>query len=443
MKKVLFGLVAFLLFAGVATAQEADKAFKNAKRAMNPYTVNPSENLDKLQEAHEQIKIALTGEEEKKSSKVWSFAAEIFTAVVSNETKALFLPGSEAKLSEGIELTALDALNAAENALKFAEKNYESKDALSRMGEAAQQLNLVGNTFLNEGRYGEAYPLMAGVLHAHEVIVENGGKTFFPAEEEVTNQKYVTAFCAAQAEKNEEALALFEELYQAEYEEAGVYSTYFNLLSQDESQETKAIEVLEAGKKRFPGNTDLLFAEINYYLKKNKLDELVDKLKQAIEKEPDNVSLYSTLGSVYDNLFQRENSEGNTEKAEEYFASAMEYYQQALKIDQENFFTHYSIGALYYNKAAVLTEELIQLESDLSREGLRKYNAKKEEVFKYFDEALPFFKKAESLNANDRDTVIALKEIFARKDDLALAKEFKERLEKIQNGEVIEESYFK
>jgi hypothetical protein len=39
--------------------------------------------------------------------------------------------------------------------------------------------------------------------------------------------------------------------------------------------------------------------------------------------------------------------------------------------------------------------------------------------------------------------LIALKEIFARKNELDLSNEFKERLDKIQAGEKIEASYFK
>ena len=442
MKKLFFGLVAFLLFTGVANAQDASKAYKNAKRALSAYLLNPTENAGKLAEANEEMTVALTGAEEQTMAKVWITASEVYYEMVAAETKALYIPGSEAELSEGIENTAMKAIEAANKALELAEKKYERKDALAKMSEAAQQLNIIGGTYLDGGKYAEAYPMMAGVMDVHNTLVANNTKSFFGTEEDVNRQKYITGFCARMAEEDAAAIGYFKDLYEIEYDEAGVYSSYFQLLAKDKANEAQALEVLEMGKKRYPGNTDLLFAEINYYLKENKLDQLVGKLKQAIEKEPDNVSLYSTLGSVYDNLFQRETKAGNTEAADQNFANAMEYYQQALKIDESNFFTHYSIGALYYNKAAVYTEELIELESDLSREGLKKYNAKKEEVFKFFDDALPYFKKAESLNPNDRDTVIALKEIFARKDDLALAKEFKDRLQKIQNGEDVGNSYF-
>ena len=111
--------------------------------------------------------------------------------------------------------------------------------------------------------------------------------------------------------------------------------------------------------------------------------------------------------------------------------------------DPKYFDAIYSIGALYYNKAAAMTKELITLEGDYSKDGMKKYEAMKVKVFAEFDEALPFFEKAESLNPNDANTLIALKEIFARKDDLATSGEFKDRLDKVQGGGKNDTSYFK
>ena len=101
----------------------------------------------------------------------------------------------------------------------------------------------------------------------------------------------------------------------------------------------------------------------------------------------------------------------------------------------------YSIGALYYNKAASTTKEMKALEDDYSPAGTRKFEAKKAEMMGFFDQALPHFQRAETLNPNDRNTLIALKEIYARKDDLEKTKEFKTRLDNITN-EIDNKSYF-
>ena len=193
----------------------------------------------------------------------------------------------------------------------------------------------------------------------------------------------------------------------------------------------------------FPNEVSLLFAEINHYLRIGKLAELIDKLDAAIKLEPNNVSLYTTMGSVYDNLYQKEFAAGNKDKAEGYAAKALDYFNQALAKDASNFDALYSIGALYYNKAASMTAELNKLADDYSKAGIEKYKAKQKDVLAQFDLALPFFQRCEKANANDTNTLIALKEIYAKKDELDLSNEFKARYEKVQGGGKNESSYFK
>ena len=169
---------------------------------------------------------------------------------------------------------------------------------------------------------------------------------------------------------------------------------------------------------------------------------LIEKLKAAIDKEPNNVSLYTVLGSVYDNLYQKMETAGDKVKADEYFNAALDYYNRAIGKDAKNVDAVYSIGALYYNKAAVTTQKMNVLENDYSKEGLKKYKEMKDEVFAQFEKALPFFKRAESLDPNDTNTLIALKEIHAKKNDLEASKEFKRRLDVIQGGGKNDKAYY-
>ena len=237
-----------------------------------------------------------------------------------------------------------------------------------------------------------------------------------------------------------EAKAAYTKLYNNNYLTAEVYEGLYKIKSVE--KDATAIKTLEEGRAKFPDDTNLLFAEINYYLEKNQLNVLTDRLKKAIQKEPSNTSLYVTTGNVYDNLLQQAIEKGETDKAKEYEAEAINYYSQGLQKDDKNFDAIYSMGTLYYNKAAVLSKELQKLDADYSKEGIRKYDAKKAEVFAQFDNALPYFQKAEALNPNDRNTLIALREIYAKKDDLVISNEFKKRLENIDN-KINNTSYFK
>ncbi|MEM9260172.1 MAG: hypothetical protein AAGA62_11035, partial [Bacteroidota bacterium] len=201
---------------------------------------------------------------------------------------------------------------------------------------------------------------------------------------------------------------------------------------------------LNDGRKLFPDDVSLLFAEINHFLRINKLDELIGKLKTAIEKEPDNLSLYTTMGNVYDQLFQRESNDGDgpeSNLATEYFDNALSYYNQALEKKPDHTDAKYSIGALYFNRAATYTNELQELADDFSKEGQRKYEALQDKVNGEFEAALPYFIEVEKVKPADVNTLIALKEIYARKSDYDTSTEFKTRLETVQGGGTVD-SYF-
>ena len=190
----------------------------------------------------------------------------------------------------------------------------------------------------------------------------------------------------------------------------------------------------------FPDNTEILFAEINYYIKQEKFDVLEIKLIEATEREPDNPSVYSALGNVYMNLFQQEfETNGDTELAGKYFNDALKYFNKSLELNPKQFDALYSIGSMYYNKAVILVKQA----NELPLSETKKYNELVEKSNELMNEALPYFKKAESINPNDTNTLIALKEIFARQENFDLVKEFTTRLDNVKNGVENTESYFK
>lgn len=201
--------------------------------------------------------------------------------------------------------------------------------------------------------------------------------------------------------------------------------------------------MLNEGIAKHPNATDLLFSQINYYLSEGKLNELIDKLKLAIEKEPKNIGLYTTLGNVYDNLASMELKAGNASKVKEYSDAANKVYGDALAKDPNNFDANYSIGAAYYNKAAAYAEPLNKLNDDYSDAGVKKYEALKEEMNGVFKQALPYFQKAEAINPNDKNTLIALKEILTRLNMMTESGEIKKRIDTLDAGQKNEKSFFK
>ena len=139
------------------------------------------------------------------------------------------------------------------------------------------------------------------------------------------------------------------------------------------------------------------------------------------------------------NLFQSEYAAGNVDKSEEYFQESKGYYEKALELDDSLFDVQYSIGSLYYNKGV----EITKIMNDLPISESKKYDMLNKQAKELFNVSLPYFKKAEMMNPNDTNTMIALKEIFARNDDFTTSNEFKTRLETVQGGGKVDGSFFK
>ena len=52
-----------------------------------------------------------------------------------------------------------------------------------------------------------------------------------------------------------------------------------------------------------------------------------------------------------------------------------------------------------------------------------------------FSQALPYFLKADSIDGTDRNTIIALKEIFARQDNFEKSNMYRDKLDSLEGGE--------
>ena len=60
-----------------------------------------------------------------------------------------------------------------------------------------------------------------------------------------------------------------------------------------------------------------------------------------------------------------------------------------------------------------------------------------------FAQAMPYFQKAESINPNDKNTLIALKEILIRLSKMEEAASIKERMQNVENGKKNETPFYK
>jgi hypothetical protein len=440
MRTAFLGILTFLLFAITVTAQEdAAKTVKAANKAFSAFGTDQTKNGAKLDEAKTLIDGVIGNDAVKGLASTWLLRGKIYNEFFTRDNlKRVLEPNAKSTAPADAAYQAYQAYSKAQT---LAAKNFEKKDALKGMIATIGNLSSQGITSYEAGEFKTAYNNFSGILAIHDLAKAGGEKSPLEKVEDYNNQLYITGLAATNAKMYPEAKPLLEKLVGMKYDKAAVYQALYKIKS--EENDPKAYDVLAEARKMYPNEVSLLFDEINHFLKLNKMDELIDRLKTAIAKEPKNITLYTTLGSVYENLAGKEDVTKKPNRAEEYSKNAMDYYNQALAIDPSNFDANYSIGAFHYNRAAVLTKELNKLADDYSKAGTAKYDVKKGEVAAAFDAALPFFKKAETKNPNDKNTLIALKEIFAKKSDFKTSNEFKARLETVESGKKNTDAYFK
>ncbi|HFA51879.1 MAG TPA: hypothetical protein ENJ95_22915 [Bacteroidetes bacterium] len=437
MKKLLFSLLTFFFATTLVFSQvEPKKALGKAARALSAYKLDPTGNADKLDEAKEMIEIAAASDDIGKQVKTWQTRGEIYNAY-SDKDMAKMALANDPNFKPSYPEAPLAAANSFEKALELAKKKYEKKDAISGLTEATKKLNQIGNYQIQTKDYGGAYDSFNKVMEIDKIITANGGEPVIK-EEDKANHKYVLAYCAKASGKTEAANGLFKELYEAGTEEPSVYAEYANILIAADDVEN-GLKVLNEGRAKFPENSEVLFALINYYIKIQDYAKLEKVLQDAIKAEPQNPTVRSAMGNVYMNLFTEEFSKnGDSELATEYFNKSLDYFNQAIELDPKQFDAIYSIGSLYFNKAV----EHVKYANELPLDKAKEYEEVMGKATKLMEEALPYFKRAEAINANDNNTLIALSEIYARMNDFEKSKEFKARLETVQGGGKNESSYF-
>jgi tetratricopeptide (TPR) repeat protein len=427
MKNVWFLTLILAFSFQFLSAQEYKKQLKNANKTLGKYYLEPAENMAALTEALATVEAVFETEEARIDADAWNTKGQIFNEIAAAE---MIKYDMDSKLGGNYKLATPDAgviaRDAFNKAIETAIKKSQTKDALEGLKQTENHTNNIGIVFFQMQDWPQAYKNLNASYDIHKLLKNNDTPSRLSTEDALKDHVFYTAVAAYYGEKSAEAEKLFTQLYDMGSTESLVFEGLFTLIV--EKDEAKAMEILEAGRKANPDDSGLLFAEINYYLKAGKLEVLTNKLKAAIAKEPDNVSVYTTLGNVYDQLNQQERQAGNDEQADNYFNEAFSYFNQALEKDEKNFDATYSLGALYYNKAAGMTSKLNELSNDFSSAGTKKYNALKAEMDGYFQKALPYFQKAEQLEPSDLNTMIALREIYARSGDLDKAAEYKEKI---------------
>jgi len=220
-----------------------------------------------------------------------------------------------------------------------------------------------------------------------------------------------------------------------------VYTILFDIHTKDKNED-KAIAALRKGRELDPESKELLFAEIDYLIKKKDNAQVQVLLQEAVEKDPENPAIYQALSGVFSDLFKETIDSGEVELGEGYFEKSKGYAEKAFSLDNTYYDSQIILAELHYNKAVVVGKKIDALPYDSSKEGEKIYNDLVASMKGLFGEALPYCKAAERIDPNRKLALIFMQEILAKTGDLDTSTKIKDRLDQIEAGKKFDTSFF-
>ncbi len=425
MKNIFFTLLVVGFVGSFSFGQDGGKSLKEASKSLSEYTKDPFNNSAALAQAKAHLEEAFKDPKVASEVKSWLTKGEIHYNIGDSEVKTKLL-NPDAPIND--PTSGIEAFDAYMKAFEMAEKKGDMKNAIKGLQETGTLLNTLGVELYRVQDYENAFATFEAEIKLCNFLREQEEDCLLDSGTLYTEKLYFAGLTAYYANLPESAIDLLKKAKETGTDEASLYTViYESYKSMDMAEE--GLAYLDEGRKKFPDDSGLLFSEINHYLAAGELDRMIGKLKEALEKEPENISVILTLGQVYDELQVKATESGDVEAANEYFENSLDYYKRALDMDPDNFDLNYSLGALFYNKAAGMTVALNEAANDFSAAGTKKYDDLKTQMSSLFDQALPYFLKADSIDGQDANTLIALKEIYARKDNFEKSNEYKDRLD--------------
>lgn len=354
-------------------------AFAQNSELTNAFTLF---NIRQVDKAKESIDKATANEKTKNDPKTWAYRSLIYSTLAVDTTKKVNLEAN---------------LNAAKTAIetgKVLDKKNEYKvDFENANRNLAQVYANRGIKMFNEKDFKgaeESFKFVSAQLPSDTTWMTN------------------TAVAATNAQDYKQAAESYTSLLKIKQT-----PRYYQLLAEAQlAQKDSAsyLKTVQEARIKYPTDNALITDELNYYLAKGKASLIVDKLKNAIDKDPKNSSLYVVLGSTYEGLKQIDSAEAT--------------YKKGIALDPKNFPANFNLGAIYYNKAALILSKA----NALPRTQVTKYNLEVAKFKKTFESATPYLEAALAIHPDDVSALTSLKEIYVRLNKTDKAAEMQKRL---------------
>ncbi len=256
----------------------------------------------------------------------------------------------------------------------------------------------------------------SGAFHAFEKVLEIENMEMFKSDNLPVDTAVVfnAGLAAQKANMLEAAIKYYKQTISYNYGEAKAYA-YLSKVLKDNGNNEESVTYLHKGFELYPNDAYMLVELINHYLLGGEPNKAAEYLDKAIALDPENGSYYRAKGTLY-------------EKTNEP-AKAKEMYEVAFSKDPKDYISQYNLGVLQLNVA----EEARKVANDIMDQ--KKYDAALKNLFKLYEEALPYFTKVVEIKPDEENSISTLKELYfkLRNEKPEYMKKYEEYKAKLDN----------
>ena len=354
MKKVMI-LLAVVLTANVMMAQKKDRtdAFMYNKNGQYEKAVASIEKCIN----HEQF----AGMKPNDQSQAWLYRATIYQNIIQSGDEALL-----AATPNALEVVYESLMKCMENESFL---NDNKQDIYQRVGAVMTAYYTMGADNYNTGKFAEAAPAFKKAYDIAKQLDTN----------DANDMLNLAATSSLRAEDYNTALEYFTTLKNDGADDVDIYK-HLAAAYHGMGNEEKAFEMINEGLAKYPGDAAMIIEKVNVYLKQGKGAEAINDLVELHKLDPENASILFILGTIY--------GDENNDVYDS--GKAIEYYQEAIKINPEYYDAVYNLGAMYITLSNKVKAEA----NDLPLNQAKEYEAKVAEAEELMRTGLPYVKQA-------------------------------------------------
>jgi len=360
----------------------------------------------KIKEAKEFIDKAYDNESTSNEPKMWMYRAKIYKMIAINhdslDSDAIF------KATES-HLKCMQPHPKKKDKIMIYKK-WPKEEVLEGLVQCGYQLFNRATEEYNSENYKNSLKYYTAIFEIMPFDEEDQLKRGNITKETILYRSFLST---NKMKDNAKSKELLQQLIDINFNEPAIYIQMSNIFL-EEGNTDKALEYLTSGRDVFEGDQGLINTEIDLYLKLGKSDELIEKLSNAIELDPENDIFYVIRGTCYQ----------NNNKIEK----AINDYNTALEINPEQITALNNISSCFLKQ----TDPIVKKMNNLSLSQTSKFNKLKLDLKNLYLKTLPYVKKYLELKPNDKSILNVLAEIYTKLEMYEEAKEVKGRITQLK-----------